>query len=738
MENLIEGNMQTQPDVLIVFQCTVCGENDELLGVDETEITQINWIAVDVVENKILREGEIPIHGSEKKDEEKDGNEEKKEKDDVEEKEVVIEKEEESEKEENKTSKEEFQTEDNTSITLKEAISQFNEIVEDLSADDKIVRLVTENNLHLRQCLHPRAFQHDIELSDVFFQFFDIRKEYKAFSEKSIPFKNLREIAEDMIIESSEKALSSAESKCRFCARVTQHLLKGGHKFSKTEEISRGLEAGMTTGYVKDDTIIRSRGLPWQVSDVDVAEFFVGLNIVKGGVALCLNLKGRRNGEALVRFENQEQRDLALKRHKHHLLGRYIEVYKGTAQEFLKIAKGPAGAMHAAATFLTNGGEVIIRMRGLPFDATINDIVSFFGESPKVYQGEEGVMLVSHPDGSSTGDAFVLFETEPEGQLALKKHRENIGKRYVELFRSTRAELQQVLTMYNVGYQLNNPFAGQMFQPSVPTVMTDRALINQRLQALMNMSCLRMRGLPFSAGQKDILNFLVNHADSVIGTVHIIYNLQGRPSGEAFVQMQNPDQAHKCADDLHLKHMGERYIEVFQCSVQDMTWMLATSHANQLASQHLNQANNNTNKNNSNNNGTNYHPQTPSPPPPHLQTTQSPPMNGLISTPPPTITTNGYLTPSLSPVPMYTNPYPPMLSPIPAGFLPPPHLSPTHGVPPALPAMLGQMYNPESLQFHKHANQSGVTYITFNSPAEVQRAIHDRHRHHIGHMFIAH
>lgn len=54
-----------------------------------------------------------------------------------------------------------------------------------------------------------------------------------------------------------------------------------GHKFSKAEEISRGLEAGMTTGYVKDDTIIRSRGLPWQVSDVDVAEFFVGLNIVK-------------------------------------------------------------------------------------------------------------------------------------------------------------------------------------------------------------------------------------------------------------------------------------------------------------------------------------------------------------------------------------------------------------------------------------------------------------------------
>lgn len=46
----------------------------------------------------------------------------------------------------------------------------------------------------------------------------------------------------------------------------------------------------------------------------------------RGGVALCLNAQGRRNGEALVRFVNSEQRDLALERHKHHMGSRYIEV----------------------------------------------------------------------------------------------------------------------------------------------------------------------------------------------------------------------------------------------------------------------------------------------------------------------------------------------------------------------------------------------------------------------------
>jgi len=41
---------------------------------------------------------------------------------------------------------------------------------------------------------------------------------------------------------------------------------------------------------------------------------------------LCLNAQGRRNGEALVRFESEEHRDLALQRHKHHMGTRYIEV----------------------------------------------------------------------------------------------------------------------------------------------------------------------------------------------------------------------------------------------------------------------------------------------------------------------------------------------------------------------------------------------------------------------------
>ena len=53
-----------------------------------------------------------------------------------------------------------------------------------------------------------------------------------------------------------------------------------------------------------------------------------------------MSQQGRRNGEALIRFESKESRDLALKKHKHHLGNRYIEVYKATGKDFLNVAGG--------------------------------------------------------------------------------------------------------------------------------------------------------------------------------------------------------------------------------------------------------------------------------------------------------------------------------------------------------------------------------------------------------------
>ena len=52
--------------------------------------------------------------------------------------------------------------------------------------------------------------------------------------------------------------------------------------------------------------------------------------------------------------------------------------------------------------------------------------------------------LVFYPRLIKSIRAFVLFKEEGDGEKALQKHKEIIGSRYIELFRSTTAEVQQV------------------------------------------------------------------------------------------------------------------------------------------------------------------------------------------------------------------------------------------------------------------------------------------------------
>lgn len=64
---------------------------------------------------------------------------------------------------------------------------------------------------------------------------------------------------------------------------------------------------------------------------------------------------------------------MALKRHKHHIGSRYIEVYRASGEDFLAIA---GGASTEAQSFLSKGAQVIIRMRGLPYDCSAKQVVS--------------------------------------------------------------------------------------------------------------------------------------------------------------------------------------------------------------------------------------------------------------------------------------------------------------------------------------------------------------------------
>ncbi|KAL0418506.1 UNVERIFIED_CONTAM: Heterogeneous nuclear ribonucleoprotein H3 [Sesamum radiatum] len=79
---------------------------------------------------------------------------------------------------------------------------------------------------------------------------------------------------------------------------------------------------------------------------------------------------------------------------------------------------------------------------------------------------------------------------------------------------------------------------------------------------------LRMRGLPFSAGKDDIIDFFKNFTLSE-ESIHITYNFEGRPTGEAFVEFASAEDAKEALAKDRMT-LGSRYIELFASSPEEL------------------------------------------------------------------------------------------------------------------------------------------------------------------------
>lgn len=166
--------------------------------------------------------------------------------------------------------------------------------------------------------------------------------------------------------------------------------------------------------------------------------------------------------------------------------------------------------------------------------------------------GEEGVLFVHYPDGRSTGDAFVMFKSDEETNQALLRHRESMGPRYIELFRSTSAEVQQVLKRSQDPKYFPNSVKDQhhyhqyaMMNPNLtssaassPTMSNPTgvsATATTPLQLLPpemisggnRRDCVRLRNLPLDCAVEQILEFLGIHSQHIIQHgVHMVLNTQ--------------------------------------------------------------------------------------------------------------------------------------------------------------------------------------------------------------------
>ncbi|GAB4820463.1 hypothetical protein N2152v2_007509 [Parachlorella kessleri] len=189
--------------------------------------------------------------------------------------------------------------------------------------------------------------------------------------------------------------------------------------------------------------ILRLRGLPYSASEKDLRDFFEEFDVVATHISLR---NGKPTGEAYVQFGSSEEAARALKKRNHeHMGSRYIEIFESLEAGLVAKSLAPAGSgIVAAAPSLR--GEVV-RLRGLPFASTAQDVLHFF-DGIEVVGGEAGVIFTCTPDGRPAGEAYVEVASAEDKEAALVKHKEKIGSRYIEIFDSSKGDMYQAVQQH--------------------------------------------------------------------------------------------------------------------------------------------------------------------------------------------------------------------------------------------------------------------------------------------------
>eukprot|EP00310_Coccolithus_braarudii_P006538 CAMPEP_0183378550 /NCGR_PEP_ID=MMETSP0164_2-20130417/124971_1 /TAXON_ID=221442 /ORGANISM="Coccolithus pelagicus ssp braarudi, Strain PLY182g" /LENGTH=510 /DNA_ID=CAMNT_0025556117 /DNA_START=104 /DNA_END=1636 /DNA_ORIENTATION=- len=340
---------------------------------------------------------------------------------------------------------------------------------------------------------------------------------------------------------------------------------------------------------------VRLRGLPFSAAEQEIAQWFAsapGGAIAAVRVIFTYNAIGRKSGEAYVELQDPMAAERAAQvLNNRHLGQRYIEVFvssEGEASQATapvmqtpqQMGAGPAGGWQGDAIMAMS--NAIVRLRGLPFNATAESVVQFFQGHP-IPAGIHGVQMVLGHNGRPNGEAYVDFVSEEMADAALEKDRKTIGSRYVEVFRATPDQMAQALSRTNKSNNIapgsmpgggggmqggggGGPYAYGPF--SMPPAMTPYGAAGPAVMAPGMDSVLKMRGLPYKVTRNDILEFFTGLSVPLNG-VHLMYNEREQPTGEAFVEFSSGEDRER-AMTKDRQHMGGRYVELFRVSRAEM------------------------------------------------------------------------------------------------------------------------------------------------------------------------
>ncbi|XP_068089442.1 G-rich sequence factor 1 isoform X2 [Hyperolius riggenbachi] len=343
--------------------------------------------------------------------------------------------------------------------------------------------------------------------------------------------------------------------------------------------------------------IVRARGLPWSCTAEDVLNFFAECNVCNGvdGVHFIFNKDGKPRGDAIIEFETSEDLTKALEQHKKYMGQRYVEVFEMSHKDAemllqrLQTSMSPTqvSSGQIIQSMSTSPNEGTVRLRGLPYSCTEQDIINFFSG---LSIADEGITFVLDQRGRKSGEAFIQFVSQEHAEQALQKHKQEIGSRYIEIFPCRRNEIQNarlnfrrrkgvtfapdMKDFYEPDISINNvikhePADADCEDDHIDEYVKDmsgNSVDSQNFTGGSLVHDIHIRGLPFNVSGQDIANFF--HPVMPL-KINIEFSADaGGTSGEAVVRFLTHEDA-IAAMAKNRGHMDQGYLELFLNSSPD-------------------------------------------------------------------------------------------------------------------------------------------------------------------------
>ncbi|WIA37538.1 hypothetical protein OEZ86_014445 [Tetradesmus obliquus] len=214
--------------------------------------------------------------------------------------------------------------------------------------------------------------------------------------------------------------------------------------------------------------VCRLRGLPYSATDEEIAAFFSSYTLDE--VYICRR-DGRATGEAYVMFCDAAQASSAMEAcNKNYLGSRYIEMFEAAEADLAAVKKVLEDSQLQGC---------VVRLRGLPYSATVEDVAGFF-EGVPLADADDAVVFTTTVDGRPTGECYVELADRAAQSAAMTRHKELMGTRYIEIFHSSKMDKLQAQQAWlcmqqpalgRWGVQALRPAMGMhhgMMQPAMP------------------------------------------------------------------------------------------------------------------------------------------------------------------------------------------------------------------------------------------------------------------------------